>query len=468
MTRLALVDTAFFVLESTTRPSHAGVLMLFDPPEGEAGPDFARRVVDTFRATTPVAPFDRRPALGPGRLPHWVTVDDVDLGYHVRAVALPAPGSRQQLMEMMGHLYMALLDRSRPLWECYVIEGLEGGQIAIFYKLHHALADGISGARMLFGSLSESSDDPTITPLWGPRKETRRRERPTKQSSPADTLKLARRQAATMVGVGRRLAGIIPEAIGLRRGARALPFSAPRLASATIRQSPARSFAIFDLPLSKVKRVGERAGGSINDVVLSVCDDAMQRYLTEQGDPVARPLIASMAVSTRGAEDDKPSNAAALAQVQLGAPDATPAQRLEQIVTSTETLKAGVRGMAPGVLELESVVFLGAAQLREELPVWRGVVPQAATMLVSNIPGGPKNALYMGGGRLASLYAAPIVPPAHALNITLASYADTLCFGVGASRNVVPDTARIAELALQSFDELAKSPAPPRIPRKRA
>jgi WS/DGAT/MGAT family acyltransferase len=461
MNRLTLVDTAFFALESQTRPTHAGVLMLFDPPAGDSGPDFARRVVDVFRTTAPVAPFDRRPVLGLGRVPHWVTVDDVDLDYHVRSIALPAPGTRHQLMEMVGHLYVSLLDRSRPLWECYVIEGLENGQVALFYKLHHALADGISGARMLFGALSESPDDPTISALWGPRKEKRRRAQTASRSSAADTLKLARRQAQTMVGVGRRLAGIVPEAIGVRRGARALPFSAPRLASATKRQSPARSFAIFDLPLSEVKRVGERAGGSVNDVVLSVCDDAMRRYLTEEGDPVTRPLIASMAVSTRGAEDEKPSNAAALAQVQLGTPDATPAQRLAQIIASTATLKAGVRGMAPGVLELESVVFLGAAELREELPLWRGVVPQAANMLVSNIPGGPKNALYMSGGRLASLYAAPIVPPAHAVNFTLASYADKLCFGVGAARNVIPDTARIAELVLKSFAELAANPATP-------
>ena len=231
-----------------------------------------------------------------------------------------------------------------------------------------------------------------------------------------------------------------------------------------MRQSPARSFAIFDLPLSEVKQVSERAGGSINDVVLSVCDHAMRQYLTEQGDAVARPLIASMAVSTRGADDDKPSNAAALAQVELGAPDATPAQRLEQIIASTATLKAGVRSMAPGVLELESVVFLGAAELREELPVWRGAVPQAANMLVSNIPGGPRDALYLSGGRLTNIYAAPIVPPAHALNITLASYADKLCFGVGAARNVIPDTARIAELALQSFDELAQTSSIPTTP----
>lgn len=467
MTRLALLDTAFFALESQTRPTHAGVLMLFDPPEGEAGPDYAQRVVDTFRTTAPVTPFDRRPVLGLGRLPHWVTVDGVDLDYHVRTLALPAPGSREQLMELVGHLYVALLDRSRPLWECYVIEGLETGQVALFYKLHHALADGISGARMLFGALSESPKDPTITPLWGPRIEKRRRESEARRSGPADALKLARRQAATALGLGRRLAGIVPQAIGLRRGSRALPFSAPRLTSATMRQSPARSFAIFDLPLPEVKRVGEQAGGSINDVVLSVCDDAMRRYLTERGDPVARPLIASIAVSTRGAEDDKPSNAAALAQVELGTPDAGPAQRLAQIIASTATLKADVRAMAPGVLEFESVVFLGAAQLREELPVGRGVVPQAANLLVSNIPGGPKEPLYMSGGRLSSLYAAPIVPPAHALNVTLASYADKLCFGVGASRNVIPDTARIAELALQSFHELAKSPAP-RVPKSTA
>lgn len=457
MTRLALVDTAFFALESPTRPSHAGVLMLFTPPEGETGPEFARRILAAFRSTPPVAPFDRHPMFQPGRLPHWVTDDDVDLDYHVRAFALPEPGSQQQLMEMLGQLYTALLDRSRPLWECYVIEGLESGEVALFFKLHHGLADGISGARMLFGSLSESPDQQTVTPLWGPRKQRPRRERDDRGAEPASALKSVGRQAQTMLGIGRRLAEIVPEAMGLIRGSRALPFTAPRLASAAMRQSPARSFATFDLTLSEVKRVADAAGGSINDVVLSVCDDAMRRYLTEQGDTVDRPLVASMAVSTRAAGDDKPSNAAALAQVELGAADAGPLDRLEQIIASTTTLKAGVRAMAPGVLELESVAFLGAAQLREELPIWRGVVPQAANLLVSNIPGGPTEALYLSGARMESLYAAPIVPPAHALNITLASYADKLCFGIGAARNVIPDTARIAELALLSFAELARA-----------
>jgi diacylglycerol O-acyltransferase / wax synthase len=460
MPRLALLDAAFFAIETPSRPMHAGVLMLFDPPADEAGPHYAERVVETFLQTPPVAPFDRVPVFAATRLPHWATADSVDLERHVRRLVLPAPGSREQLMELVEEQYLALLDRSRPLWECYVIEGLASGQLAVFYKLHHALADGISGARKLFGSLSESADEQAISPLWGPQKTAPRPRRKAARPGPLDAFKLARRQAETVVGVSRRLAGVIPEAIGLRREGRALPFSAPRLASATQRQSPARSFAIFDLPLAAVKAVGEQAGGSVNDVVLSVCDDAMQRYLAEQGDPITRPLVASMAVSTRAAGDETPSNAAALAQVRLGAPDASPAQRLAQVVTSTTAAKADVRKMSAGALELESLAFTGAAQLREELPVGRGLVPQAANMLVSNIPGGPKEPLYMSGARLAGIYAAPIVPPAHAVNITLASYAGTLCFGIGAAESVIPNTARIAELALQCFDELARDTAP--------
>lgn len=455
MARLALLDTAFFALETPTRPMHAGALMLFEPPAGEAVADFAERVADTFRQTPPVDPFDRRPVLGSAGLPHWAKVDAPDLGYHVRRVVLPAPGSQQQLMELAGHLYVALLDRSRPLWECYVIEGLENGRLAVFYKLHHALADGITGARMLYGSLSASPEDPEILPLWSQANSSRRPPRAGRPSRPG-SLALARRQVQTAVDLGRRLAGISSETIGLRQGSRALPFTAPRLASAARRQSPARSFATFDLPLADVKRVGEQAGGSVNDVVLSVCDAAMHGYLAEQGDRITDPLVASIAVSTRAEGDETPSNAAALTQVRLGAPGASPAERLEQVVASTTMAKAAMRRTSPGALELESIVFFGAAQLREELPFGRGHVPEAASLLVSNIPGGPPEPLYMSGARMAGIYATPIVPPAHALNFTLASYADTLCFGVGAARNVISDTARIAELAVQSFGELVQ------------
>jgi len=457
MTRLALPDATFFALETPTRPMHAGALMLFDPPAGEPTGDFAMRVVAEFRRTVPVAPFNLRPDLTLSRLPEWVEVDAVDLNYHVRHIALPGPGTQQQLMDLIGHLYVSLLDRSQPLWECYVIEGLQGGAIAVFHKLHHALADGISGARMLIGSLSTSKTSRIIRPIWAARPAASRPPSKAVATNQHSLLKPLRDQVQTIAGAVQRIVEVIPQIAGRGQGARALPFSAPRLAADARRQSSSRSFAIFDLPLSEARCVAEHVGGSVNDVVLAVCDDAMHRYLAANGETVTDPLVASIAVSTRASGDDSPSNAAALAQVRLGAPDASARERLEQIIAATAALKTHVRGSSRGVLELETVVYMGAAQLREELPVGRQIMPPAANIVVSNIPGRAEKQLYLGGARLTGMYAAPIVPPSHIVNFTLVSYLDNLCFGVGAARNVVPNTASIAELAHQSFAELAKT-----------
>ena len=460
MTRLALPDATFFALESAARPMHAGALMLFDPPAGEPTTDFAARLVAEFRSVPPVAPFNRRPDVALGRLPRWVTVDAVDLDYHVRHIALPAPGTPQQLMELVGHLYVALLDRSRPLWECYVIEGLQGGAVAVFYKLHHALADGISGARLLVGPLSSSATHRTIRPIWAPRPAASRPARQAVSPNRRDPLKPLRVQLQTIFGVVRRLVEVILQIAGLRRDARALPFSSPRLAADARRQSPSRSFAIFDLPLSEARRVAAQVGGSVNDVILAVCDDAMNRYLAANGEKVTGPLVASIAISTRASGDDAPSNAAALAQVRLGVPDASPRERLEQIVAVTSVVKTDVRRTPRGVLQLETALYMGGAQLRDALPIGRRIVPPAANIVVSNIPGATDKQLYLGGARMTGMYAAPIVAPSHLVNFTLVSYLDTLRFGVGAAHNVIPNTASIAELARQSFADLAKAVTP--------
>jgi diacylglycerol O-acyltransferase / wax synthase len=457
MTRLALPDATFFALETPSRPMHAGALMLFDPPAGEPAADFAARVVAGFRETAPVAPFNQRPDLTLSRLPQWVTVEAVDLNYHVRHIALPGPGTPEQLMELVGHLYVALLDRSQPLWECYVIEGLQDGAIAVFYKLHHALADGISGARMLIGSLSTAKTRRTIRPIWAPRPAPSRPARQAVSPKQRDLLKPLMSQVQTVAGAAQRIVEVVLEVAGLRQGARALPFSAPRLAVDARRQSPSRSFAVFDLPLSEARRIADRVDGSVNDVILAVCDDAMHRYLAAIGEEVTSPLVASIAVSTRASGDDAPSNAAALAQVRLGAPDASPSERLAQIVSTTAAVKTHVRQSSKGALELETVVYMGVAQLREELSVGRQNMPPAANIVVSNIPGKADKQLYLGGAPLTGMYAAPIVPPSHIANFTLVSYLDNLCVGVGAARNVIPDTASIAELARESFADLVRT-----------
>lgn len=461
MSRLAPLDTTFLVLESPSRPMHAGALMLFEPPAGSG--DLVDRVVEAFRSTAPVKPFERRPVAGITGPFSWEHCEEVDLDYHVRRVALPSPGSDAQLMELVSHLYTALLDRSRPLWECYVIEGLADRRFAVFYKLHHALADGITGARMLFGSLADSPEEREIRPLWAGDRSRPKRRRTSGGGSPTNLVGRARGAAGTAVEAGRTVAGALPRAVGLREGSTALPFRAPRLSFAKERQSGARSFAIFELPLDAARELGRRADGSANDVVLTVCDDAMQRYLADRGERIDAPLVASMAVSTRARDDQTPSNAAALMQLRLGAVEASPGERLQQVVSSTTAAKERLRKSSGGMLQAQSLVFFGAAQLREELPIGRGVLPDAANLLVSNIPGGPTEPRYLGGAEMTGIHAMPILPPSHVVNFTLASYAGRLCFGIGAARNVIPDTQRIADFAIASFADLAGGSAPATI-----
>src|ERR1700746_1190575 len=179
----------------------------------------AARVVAEFRRTPPVAPFNRRPDLTLGRLPHWVTADSVDLNYHVPHIALPGPGTPAPLIVLCGHLYVALLDRSQPLWECYVIEGLQDGAIAVFYKLHHALADGISGARMLIGSLSTAKTRRTIRPIWAPRALSPRPVSKAPAKGRVDPPKPLPMLVQTIVGAARRVIEIIPQIAGIREGA---------------------------------------------------------------------------------------------------------------------------------------------------------------------------------------------------------------------------------------------------------
>jgi diacylglycerol O-acyltransferase / wax synthase len=457
MTRLSALDAMFLLLESEPRPMHAGVLMVFEPPAGEDPAAHLDRVLEAFMGTVPVAPFDRHPELNPTRLPGWRT-DPVDLHQHLRRIQLPAPGSTTQLMELISDLYVGVLDRSLPLWACRVIEGLEDGGFAVFLKAHHALGDGISGARILFGSLSDSPEDAAIAPVWAPQPDKPRPRRQKKGPGLSDILGSLRREVGGAAVLAERALTFIPRTVGLLGGDTATPFTAPRIRSAAARSTSARSFAIFELSLAAVREVAKAAGGTVNDVVLAVCDDALRRYLVEAGEPVDRRLLASMAVSTRAEGDESTSNAAGLVQVRLGSPAAGPHERLAQIVVSTKAAKARIRRMSPGALQLQSIGLAGAAELRERLPVGRGLVPQAANLLVSNIPGGPPEPRYLGGAKLAGMYALPILPPAHALNITLASYAGSLCFGIAADRSVIADTPRIAEQAIEAFAALSETP----------
>ena len=447
MSRLSPLELAFLALESPSRPMHAGGVMVFDPPEDGDPGDLVERIVTRFRQTQPAGrPWNVRPLFGLGSVPSWDVVSPVELDYHVRRLALPPPGSTEQLIELVSYLYPALLDRSRPLWEAYVIEGLEGGRIAVFVKVHHSLADGASGIRMFHDSLSETpNDDPR--PLWAV--PARAAARPSRGGRGP---RAAVGRLAALAGLGRQVARLGPDALRLTLRGTAPPFTAARTPTMAEPITPARSFAMLDLPLADVKAVGKAFGATVNDVVLSVFDDAMQRYVGQSAG--AGRMVAVVAMSTRR-EGDESANAVTASLVTLGAPTASPGERLEQVAAGTRRMKAEIRRTPPLPLQLQMLWILGAQELRERLPIARGTVPLLANFTVSNISGGPRQQLYLGRARLAGLYVTPIAPPAQAANITLLSYQDTLCVGIGAARNILPDTAELARLAVASFEELA-------------
>src|SRR5581483_3743938 len=442
----------FLLTETSARPYHAGALVLFDVPEGEDSSDFAGRMFDSFRGGVPVAPWNRIPVIGIGSRPHWKSVDEFDPEYHVRRLTLPPPGSMEQLMELSTHLYPGLLDRSRPLWEAYVVDGLDGRRVALFLKAHHALADGISGVRMFHRWLSESPGD-ELPPLWAAAPEARPRPMP-RQGGALTRIDGHVQRASGIAKAVLQLADAVPANVRLLRGGAALPMTAAPMPTMAARVSSARSFAIADLPLDQVRRIAKQHGGTVTDFVLSLCDEAMQRYVVATGGTQRRRMVTSIAISTRRGDDAGGGNSIATALVPLGAPDAAPAERLEQIVRTTKRVKTQLRRTSPLALMLQTFGVAGAFELRERLPVGRGTVPHVANFTVSNIPGGPEEERYLGPAKVAAVYILPIVMLGQEANFTVLSFGDRLCVGIGAARNIIRDTGMIAKYIEAAFEEL--------------
>jgi WS/DGAT/MGAT family acyltransferase len=459
--RLGPLELSFFALESAARPMHAGGVLVFDPPQ-DGGCDLVERVVAAFRAARPVPPWNQRPVFGLSSLPHWETVPEFDIDYHLRRIGLPAPGSHEQLMNLVSQLYPGQLDRSRPLWDATLIEGLAGGRLALFFKAHHALADGASGLRMFHAALTASpNDDPR--PLWAASPERTAEPRIARESGSLEVIGTTlRRAVAGASSAVPELAKLVPATIRLMGSGSTMPFSAARSPRTSERITSSRSFASFTIPRDVAKQIATAAGGTVNDVLLSVCDDALQRYHRSSGAAGDKPLTAMLAVSTRQAGDDSSSNSVAGMLVTLATPGAGPARRLDQIVTATSHAKSVLRQTPAPMLQLQILGLMSVMEFREQLPVGRGTVPHVVNFTLSNIPGGLPETRYLGRAELTALYVIPIVPAAQELNFTALTYRNSICVGIGAARNIVPDTERLARLASESFEDLRRD-LPPKV-----
>jgi len=460
---LSAIDGAFLFLETQQTPMHVASLHLFDLPPGYRR-DFHAAIRRQMAKRLHLAPiFQRRLAPMPLQFasPVWIHDDDVDLDYHVQRLTLPPPGTLAQFEQCAGHLHSELMDRRRPLWRMVVIDGLQGGQVGLYIKVHHAALDGQAGV-LLASALFDLTPRPrTVKP---PRRGgAERAERPGTAALAAAALRHDAGQYVKLVrhlpDVVRTLAGMFGATGEARRGQVRQNFAFGPHTPLNVPIAAERGFAGLSLPLDELKRLARAHEAKLNDIVLALCSGALRRYLAQHGGIPKKPLTAAMPISLREAGNTEYTTQATMPLVNLQTHVADPLRRLRAIRDAAGAVKAMVR-RAKGIMptDFPSIgtpwLLQGLATLYERSQA-SGVIPPLANVIVSNVPG-PQVPLYAAGARMRTYWPMSIVEHGVGLNITVMSYAGTMGFGFTTARRAVADAHQLSQALAAAFDELVE------------
>jgi diacylglycerol O-acyltransferase len=451
MRQMSGQDAAFLYGETPNWHMHVSGLMIVDAAGAPDGWSF-ERFREILISRIPEVPQLRwryvDVPFGIDR-PSWIEEADIDPDFHIRRIALPQPGGDEELGEVIGRLASYKLDRTRPLWEAWCIEGLEDGRVAIFQKMHHAIVDGVSGA-----GLAEVLLDLEPTPRVSSTEIT---DEIVDSRVPSQLEMLACAAARTTVRTPFRLARFtrqsarqLVSAVPVLRGEQpvSLPLTAPRTIFNTD-PTPHRRFSSARIDLERVKKVKDLHGVKLNDVVLALCSSAMRNYLLEVDTLPDATLIAQCPVSMRVEDDEaQVGNKVGSLFASLATDVEDPVERLKTIHESTQSAKEMREAMAahqimgltettpPGLIALAARMYTGAGLASR--------TPPAVNVVISNVPG-PDFPLYVAGGRLEALYPMGPLLVGMSLNITVFSLAGKLDVGVMCCPDTVPEAHLIAE-----------------------
>jgi WS/DGAT/MGAT family acyltransferase len=451
MRRVTSLDAGILFAETREMPLHTLGVVVLEPSPDE--PPFLgmRRVFEERLHLLP--PLRQRLVHGPLELgdPHWIEDPAFDLGDHLRRAAIPSPGSMRELAEFVGDFAGRRLERSKPLWEVVLVEGLEGGRVAIVAKVHHAAMDGGRVVAGLLGLLFDPSPEGRTVPppgaAWTPDRE------PSLAWFAAHGARsLATRPLRALRAIGAAAATLGHEALA-RRGR---PGDAARLFEAPPTPfngalTPHRSVAFADVPFDDLKAIKRAFGTTINDVVLAASCDALRSWLLAHGGLPERPLVVNVPVAVRSAGDEQAGNRVSMILVHLPVQLGDPVERLVAISAETQRAKAEHAQARGDVLQQFTDVLTNVTVpwlLTHAMELYSSArvadrLPSPWNLVISNLPG-PAVPLYCGRARVARVYPLGPVQQGSGLDLTVLSATGRLCFGAMACKERVPDVEDLA------------------------
>ena len=456
MSKLSLLDLGFFIAETEASPKHVAGLLICKRPAG-ATPAFAKNLYDEFLGFTDVKPpFNRIIRFSLSAMPHWQDADAVDLEQHVFYHKLArGQNDRQALYDFVSGLHVPMLDRSRPLWELHVIDGLDQGRFALYQKMHHAYADGVTMARWTAQGLAQSPGQLELTPVWtldhaGHTARRKKRNQEMLQSLWSQFTGTSLR----FLGIGRLAAMLFLESVRLTKNAIALPFVSSAKTPLTGQVTAGRQFTTAAVSMERVNRIRSSTRSTLNHVALTCLDGALRRYLSDQGVELRRPITIQMPVNLRREGEKSAGNKIGIIQVELSPPTDDPYVRLRNIGFSLRNVRTMIDSVAPEAIESYTIITGLVAQIAELLKLSNTLPPMGNT-LVSNVPGPPEH-LYIKGAKMLEMHPISTLPPSNLLNITLFSYAGELFFGLIAT-DELPNLQRLGAYVQDAFTELETS-----------
>ena len=450
MQKLSFQDAFFLRAESGNCPFHVAALMVLKFPE-DAPRNYLRELAKLFGQIGEVWPVFSRKLADPNNLnnPHWIKAEDFDASDHILHYRLPKYGNMEDLLGLIAHSHERVLDRTRPLWQAHLIEGLPGKRFAVYFKVHHALVDGVGGIKMIREMLTQ---DPHGTLLDRKCEEqtAKHHDKHSLGELVKHSIEVILKQSQAVTEASGMLANMGLDSLLGKKDRPQVPFSAPRTLF-NQELGTKRRLIVSELELEQLHRISKHFGGTINDVLVAICGSALRSYLLELDALPERSLDAGLPVSIKSPNAAE-GNQLSFIICPFVTDEEDAAERLKRVITITRKAKKDLAHISPEASEnlatMTMVPFLMVSLTHSSQRV-----PPVFNAIVSNVPGS-KNKLFLEGAELESLYPLSVVTDGMGLNITAISYDGKLCLGITAAPSNEPHVECLNEKIQQGFAEL--------------